>query len=416
MINKLLDSITRYEGTKFMKLAGEGMDDISPKSVGKSLEVPSIYVHVPFCRKLCPFCCFNRYLFEEDLARAYFKTLKKELDMYAAKGFNFSDVYIGGGTPTVLMDELLSLIEHLRKCYDIKRVSVETTPPALTPENVSMLKSAGVNRLSVGVQSFDDEVLKAMGRTISTGQEAKESLMRVQGNFDTVNADFIFNFPYQPLETFISDVKIFKELGIDQATFYPLMPSPRKKTAMEKKFAKVDFSREHEFYNVLVSELRNGGYSTSTVWCFSRGNHMIDEYIVDSPDYVGAGAGSVGLVDGNFYVNAFAVNNYMKKIDENKFPIIRYRNLSEREHIYYYFLTKLFGLNVNKAQFKKDFGKNIDLRLFKELLAMKMYGLIKDDGENIVVTDKGMFSVSIMMRNFFASLNTLREHCINNKL
>jgi coproporphyrinogen III oxidase-like Fe-S oxidoreductase len=72
MINKLLDSITKYEGTKFMKLAGEGMDDISPVSDVKSLEVPAIYVHVPFCHKLCPFCCFNRYLFKEDLARAYF--------------------------------------------------------------------------------------------------------------------------------------------------------------------------------------------------------------------------------------------------------------------------------------------------------------------------------------------------------
>jgi menaquinone C8-methyltransferase len=416
MINKLLDIITRYEGTKFLKLAGDGKEDISPKSDGRSLEVPSIYVHVPFCKKLCPFCCFNRYMYQEDLARAYFKALKKELDMYAAKGFNFSDVYIGGGTPTILMDELVSLIEHLRKCYNIKRVSVETTPPALTNENIAILKSAGVNRLSIGVQSFDNKVLEAMGRTIATGEEAKESLMRVQGKFDTVNADFIFNFPYQPIETFISDVKAFKEMKIDQATFYPLMPSPRKKTAMEKKFAKVDFSHEPEFYKVLVDELLHAGYTNSTVWCFSRGNHMIDEYIVDSPDYAGAGAGSVGLVDGNFYVNAFAVENYIRKIDDGKFPLIRYRRLSGTEHVYYYFLTKLFGLSVNKAQFKKDFGKSIDAKLFKELLVMKMYGLIKDDGENIVVTDKGMFSVSIMARNFFASLNTLREYCINNKL
>jgi coproporphyrinogen III oxidase-like Fe-S oxidoreductase len=73
-------------------------------------------------------------------------------------------------------------------------------------------------------------------------------------------------------------------------------------------------------------------------------------------------------------------------------------------------------MQVNKAQFKKDFGKNIDVRLFKELLVMKLFGLLSEDKENINVTEKGMFSVSIMMRNFFASLNTLREHCINNKL
>jgi coproporphyrinogen III oxidase-like Fe-S oxidoreductase len=416
MINRLLDSITKYEGTKFMKLAGDGMDDISPVSDSKSLEVPAIYVHVPFCRKLCPFCCFNRYLFKEDLARAYFKALKKELDMYAEKGFNFSDVYIGGGTPTILMDELQSLIAHLRKLYDIKRVSVETTPPAMTQENIDWLKSCGVNRVSVGIQSFDDKVLEAMGRTIASGDEARQALIRSQGQFDTVNCDFIFNFPYQPVETFVSDVKTFKELKIDQATFYPLMPSPRKKTAMEKKFAKVDFSREPQFYRILLDELKHGGYSISTAWCFSRGDHMIDEYIVDSPDYVGAGAGSVGLVGGNFYVNAFAVENYIGKISEDKFPIIRYRNLSKREHIYYYFLTKLFGMQVNKKQFEKDFGKSIGSSLFTELTVMKLDGLLKEDDENIYVTEKGMFSVSIMMRNFFASLNTLREHCINYRL
>ncbi len=124
----------------------------------------------------------------------------------------------------------------------------------------------------------------------------------------------------------------------------------------------------------------------------------------------------MGLINGNFYVNAFAVENYIKKINEDKFPIIRYRNLSEREHILLLLPYQAVRNAVNKAQFKHDFGKNIDVRLFKELASMKLFGLLTEDKENVWVTEKGMYSVSIMMRNFFASLNTLREHCINNRL
>jgi len=416
MINKLLDTITRYEGTKFMKLAGEGMDDIVPVSDLKSLEVPAIYVHVPFCRKLCPFCCFNRYLYQEDVARAYFSALKKELDMYAAKGFNFSDVYIGGGTPTILMDELQSLIAYLRKLYDIKRVSVETTPPAMTAENIDILKSCGVNRVSVGVQSFDDKVLEAMGRTIATGEEAREALARSQGQFDTVNCDFIFNFPYQPIETFLSDVRIFKEMKIAQATFYPLLPSPHKKSALERRFNRIALSPERRFYNTLLAEVYDDGYQASTAWCFSRGDRLIDEYLVDSDDYIGIGSGSVSICNGTFFVNSFSLEKYAGLIDSGRLPVVGYRRLSDSEYLRYYLLTKLFGLRVDGDKFRNLFQADISRRLGKELLALRAGGVVAGSGSRLSVTRRGMYTVSVMMREFFTSLNTLREQYIEHQV
>ena len=100
---------------------------------------------------LCPFCCFNRYLLDEVKARRYFVNLKKEVELYIERGFRFSEFYFGGGTPTVLMDELLGFIDFLKKNFNVRQISMETTQREITPEVIAALKKAGTNRLSIGV-------------------------------------------------------------------------------------------------------------------------------------------------------------------------------------------------------------------------------------------------------------------------
>ena len=156
MIPGIVSFVTRREGRKFRRLnpiddslvnaarlgKGEGFNlfPLGHHEVKVHPEGISLYVHIPFCRSLCPFCCFNRYLFQEDLARRYFNDLKQELDMYRGRGFNFTDIYFGGGTPTVLMDELGEFIKLLRKQFKVKQISLETTPRELTPQNIRASK------------------------------------------------------------------------------------------------------------------------------------------------------------------------------------------------------------------------------------------------------------------------------------
>jgi coproporphyrinogen III oxidase-like Fe-S oxidoreductase len=414
MIAQIAGFITRQEGRKFRYLAPINESVINPDRLGKGDRI-SLYVHIPFCRSLCPFCCFNRYLFEEDLARRYFNDLKQELAIYRGRGFSFSDIYFGGGTPTVLMDELGEFIGYLRKQFNIKQISLETTPRELTAQNIKLLKEYGVNRLSVGVQSFDEQVLKTMGRVNGPAAEVKSRLLKAEGQFGTLNVDFVFNFPGQTVEQFAADVKVFKELGIDQATFYPLMASPHKKNAMERRFNRVDNSRERRFYDVILKQLYHGGYKTSTAWCFSRGERMIDEYIIESDDYIGIGAGSVSIVGGNFYVNSFALEHYHKLIAGGKLPIVGWRELSEKEKLRYYLLTKLFGMKLDSAAFRQRFGGQISQKLWLELSFLKAGGVVA--GKDVLrVTEKGMYPVSVMMREFFAALNTLREYHIEHQI
>ncbi len=415
MIPGIVSCITRREGRKFRRL-NNAFDESVIDGEGRDKEGGiALYVHIPFCRALCPFCCFNRYLFQEDLARRYFNDLKKEVELYIGRGFKFSSVYFGGGTPTVLMEELLEFIEHLRGQSDVREMSLETTPRELSETNIRLLKQAGINRLSIGVQSFDEKVLKTMGRVNGPADEVKRRLLMAEGQFGTLNADFVFNFPGQSIEQFKADVAAFKELGIDQATFYPLMASPHKKDALERRFNRVDNSHERQFYDVILSELYRGGYNASTAWCFSRGERMIDEYIIESDDYIGIGAGSVSITVGKFLVNTFSLDRYHELTSAGQFPIAGWRQLSPKENQRYYLLTKLFGMKLDKAAFKKRFGGDIGKKLRMELTFFKTFGLVAGDSQ-LRVTEKGMYPVSVMMREFFGALNALREEYIEKQI
>jgi coproporphyrinogen III oxidase-like Fe-S oxidoreductase len=405
--------VIRREGRKFLKLR-QNIDD-SVFTDAREIGGISLYIHIPFCRTLCPFCCFNRYLFQEDKARQYFKYLKRELDLYIQKGFTFSDFYFGGGTPTILMDELEGFIDYLKAHFNVKRISLETTPREVSRENIARLKAAGINRLSIGVQSFDDNIVKAMGRPFGPGEDMKRRVLMAQGEFDTVNVDFVFNFPGQTVDQFRADVQTFKELNIDQATFYPLMASPHKKSALERRFNRVDISQERRFYDVILNELYAGGYQASTVWCFSREERMIDEYIIDFDDYIGIGAGSVSIMGGNFYVNTFSLERYGELLSRDTLPITGWRKLAEKENQRYYLLTKLFGMELDTGKFTQRFGAGMESKLNPELLFLKLLGLVRGK-DKIRVTRKGMYPVSVMMREFFTSLNNLRELYIEEQI
>ncbi len=405
MLANMVGWITRREGHKFLKL-NQAIDD-SVFAGAREMDI-SLYIHIPFCRTLCPFCCFNRYLFKEDKARQYFRHLRRELDLYIEKGFAFSDFYFGGGTPTILMDELVGFIDYLKTNFDVKRISLETTPREINRENIARLKAAGINRLSIGVQSFDDGIVKAMGRPFGPSEDMKKRVLMAEGEFDTVNVDFVFNFPGQTVDQFRADVKTFKELNIDQATFYPLMASPHKKSALERRFNRVDITEEKQFYDVILNELYADDYKASTVWCFSRGERMIDEYIIDFDDYIGIGAGSVSIVGGNFYVNTFSLDRYGELLSRDTLPVVGWRKLSERENQRYYLLTKLFGMELDTDRFAQRFGASSEKKLGSELLFLKLFNLVRGK-DKIRVTGKGMYPVSVMMREFFTSLNNLRE-------
>ena len=187
-----------------------------------------LYLHVPFCQVLCPYCSFNRYVFHEDIARTYFKNLRREMMMLKERGWDFETLYFGGGTPTILLDELCETIDLARDNFHIKEVGVETNPNHLAEPWLSEMKGR-VQRLSVGVQSFNNDLLKQMDRykKYGSGEEIFERIGQAAPYFDSVNVDMIFNFPSQTEDILLDDLEKIVACGARQTTFSPLYVSKR---------------------------------------------------------------------------------------------------------------------------------------------------------------------------------------------
>ena len=392
-----------------------------PKAV-RSLPAPTpgktylLYAHVPFCERLCPYCSFNRYPFNDDRARSYFKSLRQQMRMVAELGYDFPSLYIGGGTPTILIDELCETIDLARELFSIKEVSTETNPNHLIPSVLEPLKDR-VQRFSVGVQSFDDDLLKQMDRydKYGSGAEILERIQSIEGFFHSLNVDMIFNFPSQTEEVLRADIAAVKASKCNQTTFYPLMASRSVERSLRNTVGMVDYDREARYYKILVDELADT-FELSTAWTFSRvGGGMIDEYIVDYEEYVGIGSGAFSYLDGNIYVTTFSLRDYDSAIAESRMPVaIGSANNSRHNQMRYRFLMELFGLRLDKKKFKRDFGVSVERGLPMEMLFFRTFGGFATDNEDeLTLTEKGRYLTVVMQRSMFADLNNLRDTARN---
>jgi coproporphyrinogen III oxidase-like Fe-S oxidoreductase len=273
LINQIITRKVRQEFARSMRFE----DGVAPRIPDVTEQKPRLlYLHIPFCEKLCPYCSFNRIVFDESLCRDYYRALRLELLLYKKRGYDFQGVYVGGGTPTVLIDELEETLALARESFCIREISVETNPNHLTDANIAALKRVGVNRLSVGIQSFDNGLLKAMDRfdKYGSGEAICDRLKQVLGQFDTLNADMIFNFPAQSMDILNRDLDILTEIGVDQITYYPLMVSDSTRELVSKTLGQVDDRQEERFYHRIVERLVPA-YRFSSAWCFSKKTAMI---------------------------------------------------------------------------------------------------------------------------------------------
>ena len=380
-----------------------------------------LYMQVPFCERLCPYCSFNRFPFAEDRAKPYFANMRKEMLMLKDLGYDFESLYVGGGTPTIMIDELCDIIDMARETFSIGEVSSETNPNHLIPSYLDKLQGR-VQRLSVGVQSFDNDLLKQMDRydKYGSGEEILERIGEASPYFTSLNVDMIFNFPAQTEDVLFSDIERVVESGTSQTTFYPLMASPSVARSLARTVGKVDYAREQRFYEI-ISEVLAGGenplFEHGSAWTFNkRGtgaageDAMIDEYVVDYEEYPAIGSGGITYLGNNLYVNTFSVNDYNDAIEHDRMSLMGKATFSKHDQMRYRFMMQLFGLRLDKRQFKKDFGVSVERGLPVEMAFMKASGAFdRDNADELTLTPKGRYLMVVMMRQFFIGVNNLRD-------
>lgn len=368
-----------------------------------------LYLHVPFCEVLCPFCTFHRVRYESAKARAYFAALRQEIRAFHARGFRFSGVYVGGGTPTVEPGELVETLGLIAELGPLGEVSVETNPGDLVPAVLDRLAAAGVRRLSVGVQSFDDGLLREMGRydKYGSGAEILSRLAAAAGRFETLNVDMIFNLPHQTATMLERDLDTVLEGPANQVSLYPLMSAPPAERSMRRTMGLPDRHRLGQFYHRILARLRPA-YTPVSAWCFNRGGHGIDEYVVSSPDYLGLGSGAFGYLDGCMYASTFSLHSYVERVSQGLTGITGERQLSGRERMRYDLLMRLFGLRLERRWVRERYGMRFERALWPELTALGALGAVRESADGWQLTDRGMLVWVRMMSAFFESVNEFR--------
>ena len=414
----MLTAVVRQCTKSYLKL--RPTDDVrvpAPKPGQKYM----LYMHVPFCERLCPYCSFNRFPFAEDRARPYFASMRKEMMMLKELGYDFESLYVGGGTPTIMIDELCDTIDLAKETFSIKEVSSETNPNHLIPAYLDKLQGR-VQRLSVGVQSFDDGLLKQMDRydKYGSGAEILARIGEASPYFTSLNVDMIFNFPAQTEDILINDIERVVESGTSQTTFYPLMASPSVARQLARTVGRVDYARERTYYEI-ISELLAGGpdplFEHGSAWTFNkRGtgvageDAMIDEYVVDYEEYPAIGSGGITYLGDNLFVNTFSVNDYNAAIAAGRMSLMGKTTFSLRDRMRYRFMMQLFGLRLDKRQFERDFGCTVEAGLPVEMAFMKASGAFdRDTRDELTLTPKGRYLMVVMMRQFFIGVNNLRD-------
>lgn len=404
-----------------------------------------LYMHVPFCQVLCPYCSFNRYPYREEIAKPYFASMRKEMLMLADLGYDFESIYVGGGTPTIMLDELCETLDLARDTFHIREVASETNPNHLVQPYLDKLQGR-VNRLSVGVQSFDDGLLKQMDRynKYGSGEEIFERIGEAAPFFNSLNVDMIFNFPSQTEDILFADLEKIAQCGARQTTFSPLYASNGTVKKMEKVLGKLDFDKERRFYQIIDGVLAEAApgekplFDRTTLWTFTRAGErggfcgampaggdregassfestgretpQIDEYQVSYVEYPGIGSGSISSLNGCLYVNTFSIEEYNARIARGEMSLMGRAVMSKRDLMRYSFLLALYQLRLDKRAFKEEFGTSLEAGLPMEMAFMRLNGAFATDNEEeLTLTARGRYLTVVMYRQFLSGMNNLRE-------
>lgn len=342
-----------------------------------------LYIHLPFCKNKCPYCDFNSYAGKLDLAEEYVTRLLKEAKEF--KGEKIDTVYIGGGTPSLLPAELiLRLTDSLFNTFEIAQspeITIEVNPGTVDEEKFRVYKQSGINRISVGVQSFNDGMLKILGR-IHDGKQAEKVVKTAQDvGFSNISADLIFSYDGQTEDVWQTDLKKIKELEICHVSCYGLKVeegTPFFKNGMKN----LDEDTDRKLQELTVCYLRSCGFDRYEISNFAKpgykSRHNLHYWYCD--EYIGLGAGAHSYIEGKRYNNILSPGKYIQaeNVREN---IILLTNEDKK--------TERFIMGMRLAEgTKEEFAEN------KEALEkyVNLGFIIRENGK-VRFTDKG-FDVS----------------------
>ena len=360
-----------------------------------------VYVHIPFCRSKCQYCDFASYAGREEMREAYVDALGTEMlvrgQEMALKHGRPETVYVGGGTPTALNVEQLSSVVALIKSVfgTAAEFTMEVNPGTVDGDLLKKLHEWGVNRLSIGIQSFDNNLLKRLGR-IHTAEQAEEAvkLARAAG-FDNLSLDLMYGLPGQTMEDLQKSVKKALSLQPEHISIYGLQVeegTPFYRDQQAGTLNLPDSEVTDDMYDYLTEYLPGQGYRRYEISNYAKpgkeSRHNLS-YWQDVP-YLGLGAAAHSYMDGMRLENVADLDEYISTIKSGRLPLRSEEDPSEQHHMEEFaFLALRTAKGIDKKKFKDIFGKELRSVYGKKINRLVRQGLLKETKKNIALTKEG---------------------------
>jgi len=409
----MIKQVTKWIRTYF---TGRDSHYIFKKQTNPSqlkIDKTNLYIHIPFCRNLCPYCPYNKIDYDKNnnLVKPYLVALIKEIDMYydLYGNIEISSIYIGGGTPTLFIDEFRFIFDKLKQRFNIKGdICIETSPNNIDEYTIKKLKEYGITLVSLGVQSFKNKWLQFIGRNYDTSILDYKLKMLMEAGFKSINIDLMFALPTQKIEDIEFDLKKSIESNVNQITTYPLFTFPYSTVGKYLSLKKVRMPKLKErkkLYNYIHSFLEENNFTRVSVWGFRKGN--APRYSsVTRDNYLGLGAGAGSHNQNGFYINTFSVDEYIKKCESNEFPLALQMDFTDSMQKYFWLYWRFYDTYISKEALYNIFPKN-DKKLNRIFKIFKFFGFIIETDTAFELTKKGAFWIHLA-QNYF-SLNYINK-------
>jgi oxygen-independent coproporphyrinogen III oxidase len=389
-VNKLAQRVA--DSVSFEKVTR--IEDVVPEGIERT----AINIRIPFCAFKCTYCALPGQSYDERQANIFLAAVQEELRLYSQylKRPKIERLYISGGTPSLMHEKLEILANLVEENFNKPpTIAMEASPADLTPDVLANLRKAGISQISIGVQTFDEVVLrKQLGRNI-TKESMVETLRQVmRSGFDYVNIDLMFSMPGQTKQTLAKDLEIAADLGVHGVSTYPLMLLEY--TQMTKKMRRDPVSKdsraplqdpgqEKEQYQQILDSLRPHGYKMRAIWSFSKRPEAY-EGPYEHSQFIGIGPRAWGMLGNCLTLNTSNVFDYLARLEEGFIPLYAYSPI--RAHATGSFARCLYKGRISKAEIRQL--SEADSKITRYIYLMRFLGLVKDEGDDLVLTDKAL--------------------------
>jgi oxygen-independent coproporphyrinogen III oxidase len=369
----------------------------------------SLYVHIPFCKRKCLYCDFASFANKEKFIPNYIEALKKETSYYAEylNKPHVKTVFIGGGTPTFLPDEhlrtLMNMIDTNFTLDDDIEFTVEANPGTVTRPKLRLLKALGVNRISLGVQSFDNKHLKGLGR-IHLKHHVYDTfeLLREVG-FKNINLDLMFALPKQTLKEWEYTLDEAIKLGPEHISAYDLIfeeGTPYHDMISKGKIAKLPEELELDMFKLAISKLKAAGYGHYEISNFAKPGYECRHNITywTLKDYLGIGLAAHSMISGTRIENTKDLSTYLSA-DMNKIRTLHKNTRKESMQEMIFLGLRLIG-GMSLQDFTNTFGISMRELYRKEIEEQMRDGMLEIKGKFIKLTEKGLYLANEVFEKF----------------